>query len=263
MFAGQMRLRTFLIGAGVLGVGALGLAGWGAAAWMGRPEEPAPVLAPPAASVEALAAPAAELPPGVRPFDLEVIARLGHDLGAEKIKDVLRGGPKVNLYQDAGSSTANRAKIDLDRDDKDDEKWTIDGRAIKRQVSPDDDERYTETFLWTGDRWVRDGEGGSTPQAPPAVGRPVDADVLVWRGRDLGTDKRKDVTSGKPYKVNVYQDAGNATANRAKVDLDRDDKWDEKITFEADRVVREVAPADDEQYTETYTWDGSGWKPGG
>lgn len=99
----------------------------------------------------------------------------------------------------------------------------------------------------------------AAPSSPSA--RDVDAIVLSYTGKDLGSDKRKDVTAGAPYKVNVYQDAGNATANRAKIDLDRDEKWDEKVTFEAGRITRQVAPADDENYTQTFHWVDGVWKP--
>lgn len=99
--------------------------------------------------------------------------------------------------------------------------------------------------------------------APDRAGAPntrrVDSDVMKWAGKALGSSKKKDITAGKPYKVNLYQDAGNATLNRAKVDLDRDDKWDEKWTFDGDRITRKVAPADDENYTESYIWTGSEW----
>lgn len=98
--------------------------------------------------------------------------------------------------------------------------------------------------------------------APAAAGadmRPVDRALLSWQGKSLGKDKVKDATRGKPYKINLYQDSGNSLMNRAKVDLDRDDKWDEKWTFDGPVITRQVAPADDESYTETYTWDGTGW----
>ncbi|NOY26391.1 MAG: hypothetical protein GXP62_11010 [Oligoflexia bacterium] len=112
------------------------------------------------------------------------------------------------------------------------------------------------------------------PAAPPApsptaavpvstaadASRPQDADVMRWVGKDLGTKKKKDVTSGKPWKVNVYQDAGKSSANRAKVDLDRDNNWDEKWTFDDNGgVSRKVAPLDDEQYTQTWIWTGDAW----
>lgn len=104
------------------------------------------------------------------------------------------------------------------------------------------------------------------PAAPaPAVAagaRDVDALVLGYQGKDLGSDKAKDVTGGRtPYKVNVYQDAGHPTANRAKIDLDRDEKWDEKVTFEDGKITRQVAPADDENYSQTFHWIDGTWKP--
>lgn len=109
----------------------------------------------------------------------------------------------------------------------------------------------------------------TVPTPPPApepveavapVGRPVDQVVLSYAGKALGAAKRKDVTTGKPFKVNVYQDEGHATANRAKADLDRDDQWDEKFTFHPDgRITRKVAPADDEDYTESFVWSEGAW----
>lgn len=92
-----------------------------------------------------------------------------------------------------------------------------------------------------------------------ATGRAADDAVFRYLGKPLGSDKKKDVTSGQPYKVNVYQDAGQSVANRAKLDLDRDEKWDEKFTWKNDTIERQVAPADDESYTETYVWTGTAW----
>jgi len=87
--------------------------------------------------------------------------------------------------------------------------------------------------------------------------------LLDWRGTALGVKKKKDVTTGRPYKINVYQDAGEPTVNRAKVDLDRDDAWDEKWTFGADgAITRKVAPADDENYSQEEAWDGEQWVGG-
>jgi hypothetical protein len=89
--------------------------------------------------------------------------------------------------------------------------------------------------------------------------RAWDADVLSWRTRSISSDKQKDVSKGKGYKINVYKDAGSSTVNRAKVDVNRNDKWEEKYTFEGEKVTLQRAPADDENYTETYHWNGSGW----
>ncbi|MBL8617591.1 MAG: hypothetical protein JNM72_18430 [Deltaproteobacteria bacterium] len=102
------------------------------------------------------------------------------------------------------------------------------------------------------------------PAAPEAavVGdglRDVDRDAMSWRGKALKSDKGKDVSAKRPYKINVYQDSGNKTVNRLKIDLDRDDKWDEKWDFDGEELRRQVAPADDEQYTQTFRWSGNGW----
>ena len=97
-------------------------------------------------------------------------------------------------------------------------------------------------------------------QAASSSDRPWDAALLERSGKDLGNSKVKDAIKGKPWKVNLYQDDGSPTMNRAKVDIDRDDKWDEKWTFADDGISRQVAPADDENYTQTFAWDGSGWQ---
>ena len=104
------------------------------------------------------------------------------------------------------------------------------------------------------------------PPSPPTPAgdlpseRPVDVAAAKWRGRAIGSDKLKDVTKGEAYKINVYQDAGHATANRLKIDLDRDDKWDEKWTFDGERIKRQVAPNDDESYSQSFEWSGGAWK---
>lgn len=103
---------------------------------------------------------------------------------------------------------------------------------------------------------------GLAAGAPAGAGQGVseaDTVALSYRGKAIGSDKLKDVTTGRPYKVNVYQDAGKPTANRAKADLDRDDKWDLKYTFDGDTVTRDVAPADDENYTVHEVFRDGGW----
>jgi hypothetical protein len=72
-------------------------------------------------------------------------------------------------------------------------------------------------------------------------------------------DKIKDAIKGRAFKINLYSDDG-ARWNRAKVDLDRDDKWDEKWTFKPDgSVEKQVAPQDDENYTETFVRTDGQW----
>jgi len=103
------------------------------------------------------------------------------------------------------------------------------------------------------------------PVQPPAstadlAARPYDAEALAWKGKTISGDKVKDASHGKPYKINVYKDAGATTASRVKIDLNRNEKWDEKITFDKDGTITlERAPADDEKYTLAYHWNGTGW----
>ncbi len=110
------------------------------------------------------------------------------------------------------------------------------------------------------------------PPPPPTVAAPtpkvkvdgpneraVDKAVMSWVGRDLGSKKRKDVAAGKPFKINVYQDAGETTANRAKVDLDRDGKWDEKWTFKPGEISRKVSSNDDDNYDKKQLWKDGAW----
>jgi hypothetical protein len=103
------------------------------------------------------------------------------------------------------------------------------------------------------------------PPAAPTAGanglRPVDQDILALVRAGIKGDKLTDAFPKKAYKVNLYRDGGDAGVSRLKVDLDRDGKWDEKWAFgEGGRVKRQVAPADDESYSETYLLDGSDWK---
>jgi len=115
------------------------------------------------------------------------------------------------------------------------------------------------------------------PEPAPAVVAPVktstttsavtasssatpEAVVMQYAAMNLGMNKKKDVTAGKPFKINLYQDDGHSVMNRAKIDLDRDDKWDEKWTFDGGTITRKVSPADDERYTVEQTWSGSEWR---
>ncbi len=93
-----------------------------------------------------------------RSFDQAVVDFLTRQPGAtgDKIKDAFpREYYKVNIYRDGNSPTWTRLKIDLDRDNKDDEKWTLaNGQPDKRQISTRDDEQYDREYRWRGGQWV-------------------------------------------------------------------------------------------------------------
>lgn len=273
MLAGKMKLTHFLGLVGLGAAGVLGTLGWW---WSNRPVPPPHSIAstPSAPAAAAANPPSHPANAGVVDYQVEAMSWAGRNVGSDKAKDVSAGKPyKINVYQDAGHGTANRLKVDLDRDDKWDEKWTFgnDG-SIRREVAPADDEIYAYEQVWTGSEW----SGGppsedefppvDPPEEPAADAGPLallpaaEQAAMGWKGRALGSDKLKDVTKGESYKINVYQDAGQATANRLKIDLDRDDKWDQKWTFHDDgQVSREVAPNDDETYTIAEVWGSGGW----
>ena len=95
---------------------------------------------------------------GLRRADQLTIDYLNSHTSAttDKIKDAFpRESFKVNIYRDGSSPTWTRLKIDLDRDEKDDEKWTLNaGQPDKRQVSTRDDEQYDREYRWQGGKWV-------------------------------------------------------------------------------------------------------------
>jgi hypothetical protein len=269
-----MRFKTFraLVIGGALALGATGIY----YATRAR-DEVRPVVTPdrppvaPTTAVEMPPEPPPEAPSSnLRELDREVLGLLRAGVTEDKIKDAFpKRTWKVNVYKDPGKSEANRLKIDLDRDEKWDEKWDFERAGgeltVKRHVAPADDEKYREEYRLRGDRW--EGKDGTpTParvEAPTGAEalREMDREILAAAVKPLGSDKAKDAIRGKSWKVNFYQDAGKSRPNRLKVDLDRDDKWDEKWDLDGSGgAVRQVAPADDEKYTETYDLVGSGWK---
>jgi hypothetical protein len=95
----------------------------------------------------------------LRPMDQEILARARKGISGTKVKDAFPGEPyKVSLYADSGSAV-NRLKIDLDRDGKWDEKWSISNEGgqekVKRQVAPNDDESYTVEYRLRSGSWVK------------------------------------------------------------------------------------------------------------
>ena len=269
--AGNMKQSTFLTLIGC--VGALGVAGF----FLFRGEnEPEPEPLPPVVQEPVLAERAVDPPvvevseadPKGGPWgsDASIAIRSASDLSpvSGKAKDLSGGlGIKVNVYRDDGEAENNRAKLDLDRDEKWDIKLDFEPGRVVATYAPKDDEDYSEIWVrLAGGAWLQEGVEDAQ-QEVIAAGLPdmdpVDVALLKWQGKDLGTQKIKDATKGQPFKINVYQDDGNPTANRAKIDLDRDDKWDIKVTFE-EPATRQVSPDDDENYSVTQAWSGKAWE---
>jgi hypothetical protein len=95
---------------------------------------------------------------GLRRVDQMIVDLLNKqtNVTSDKIKDAFpRETFKVNIYRDGSGSTWTRLKVDLDRDEKDDEKWTLtNGQPDKRQVSTRDDGQYDREYRWRGGQWV-------------------------------------------------------------------------------------------------------------
>ena len=268
--AGNMKLKTFLTLAG--GAGALGIGGL----LFFRDGEPQPPPEPPV-QVDPVVAELIEEPVPVKvitpdprggPWGADAtvaivsVSTLSPVSG--KVKDLSGGlGIKVNVYRDEGQAENNRAKLDLDRDEKWDIQLELEPGRVVAHYAPQDDEDYSQTWVsLAGGPWLQEGiEDAQQEVAAPELPQmdPVDVALLKWVGKDLGTTKIKDATKGQPFKINVYQDAGSPSANRAKIDLDRDDKWDIKVTFE-EPPTRQVSPKDDEDYTQTQAWTGQAWE---
>lgn len=194
----------------------------------------------------------------------------------DKRKDVFpASGTKVNFYADNGAPQWTRAKIDYDRDEQDDEKWDRDLATgqIQRRVSPNDDGQYGAPETWDGSAFVAAGAAiaprpAPTPAPTPAPdgvaadARPLDQRIVSFLAANPATsDKIKDAFPGESAKVNLYRDAGQASWNRLKIDLDRDEKWDEKWDLENGQPAkRHVSPADDDNYTQEFRWRGGKWE---
>lgn len=116
-----------------------------------QPREAAPAVkaatAKPSASAEATTA--------LRPMDKALLDKLHEPLRADAQKDAFpQQAYRVNVYQEAGHATPNRLEVDLDRNDKWDERWTVDGAAIKREVAPAGDENFTREYALENGAWV-------------------------------------------------------------------------------------------------------------
>ncbi|WAS05113.1 hypothetical protein LQF76_14025 [Gloeomargaritales cyanobacterium VI4D9] len=92
--------------------------------------------------------------------------------------------------------------------------------------------------------------------------RTVDREVLdLIRRRKADRDKVKDALPGRTYKVNLYRDQGFNRWNRLKIDLDKDNRWDEKWTIKDNFVIiRQVSSRDDEVYDQRFTLAGDQWQ---
>ena len=67
----------------------------------------------------------------------------------KKAKDITRGsGPKINLYDDDGDGKWDRGKVDTNRDDTWDQKWTVKGGVLERKIEASGEVSVFEDGAW-------------------------------------------------------------------------------------------------------------------
>lgn len=165
----------------------------------------------------------------------------------------------------------NRVKIDWDYDKKWDEKWDFrKNGSIKRQCSTNDDEVYDLVQETVEGKWQT--EGGSTNTATNNTSTPTNQSntrklpalhqeiIALQKNTSLSEGKSDDKGGLKLYKkmdgyfldLRCDKNKGFDYWNRAKVDWDKDKKWDEKWDFRKDgSIKRQISTNDDENYNAT------------
>jgi hypothetical protein len=141
---------TLLLALGILVAVPVGTMVW-YRSWRARLMEPLSPLPTGTAAREHPVAPAAEPPHAeLRPVD-QLLIGVFEGKGPPPGNDLLPDGPRVDLEAGTGHSVA---RLDLDRDGKWDEVWTIAPDGIVRAVSPDDDGRQTQKYEWMANNWA-------------------------------------------------------------------------------------------------------------
>ena len=207
----------------------------------------------------------------LRDLDRAVLRLLEEKPPQAHADDVLPGQAKVDVTilhdRTSGRIVPRYVNIDLNRDERYDEHWTL-GDKIQRQARPIDDRRgWQDTFELESDQWtLRHGRGETAAQqpAPPPEGlalRDLDRRLLKMAktGGGLSGPEVKDATPGEPHQVKVLLYPTGKSIRRLSIDLDRDRKWDEEWLFARETVKRSVSPEDNGQFTETYTLRKNQW----
>jgi hypothetical protein len=247
-----------VVGVGVLAV--LGLGGF----FLGTTatETPVgPVVTGPAPEAQPVGTPApaqplASAPTGGGKYAAAVRAANGTASPNSKKKDALgASGWKINLYEETGDAHYDRAKVDRDRDDSWDEKWNWKGGRWERDGGAE---------IWDGKAWVAAGGERAEPKAdakndpPAAANAGGDTGLAKYAKRVLNErasgKKAKDITGGSGPKINLYDDDQDGKWDRGKVDLDRDDTWDQKWTVKGGKLERKVEATGEVHVFEDGAW---------
>jgi len=158
-----------------------------------------------------------------------------------------------------------RMTIDLDRDGRIDEIWMFTGfDKVQRHVKMHE-EHYTDLYDLDGDKWKLVQGFGATALMEPTDStdnvfdlRPVDQDVLPLVGTKV-SGKQEDALPGKAYRVNLYSMNRSQRVDRIDIDIDRDNKVDERWNVRG-QIRRETNPGDDGKFTEVYVLQKDKWR---
>lgn len=103
------------------------------------------------------------------------------------------------------------------------------------------------------------------PPAPkePGWGRDVDGVVFMHLLETMLPPEvaaLEDVAPDAPYRIDLLRRGDVPIVAGARVDLDRDGRWDEVWSAGDGAVFREVSPEDDGRHTERHRWTGRTWE---
>jgi hypothetical protein len=166
-------------------------------------------------------------------------------------KDVLGAQSKwkLNLYDDDGDGQWDRAKLDTNRDDVDDEKWTFKSGRWEKEGGNE---------IWNGERWqIAESKSGSSPKASSSKSPTADDPLSQYQaamkiaGAKASGAQGKDVLGAQSkWKLNLYDDDGDGQWDRAKLDTNRDGVDDEKWNFKKGRWEKDSGAK---------IWNGTSW----
>src|SRR5262245_37600889 len=144
--------------------------------------------------------------------------------------------------------------IDLDRDGRVEERWSIRAETTRRVVAMAP--RGRGEYFLDGDEWALVRGNGQTmkvepptepaPQPPAEVAlRPMDKEILDYVARQQRQPAKRRVPDAfpkAPYQVEINPNRDRTRFERVNIDLDRDRKWDEEWQIEAQEVSRKLLP---------------------
>lgn len=261
------------VGLGVLGAGVIVgipiLATRG-----GNDPAPTPPPAPPATAQPLTPTPTPPKPVAQTLDDAAIVARADQPANpGEKIKDAFKGHPtKVNLYEETQDRVYDRLKIDANRDDVWDQQWTRDATGRWKRE---------DGMLFVGGQWLAEAPTPTptptpqevpptptpevnatptpTPTPAPAPAEPYAAQLAtvakVMLEERATSEKIKDYFRGNGPKVNIYDDDKDGRWDRAKVDYDRDEVDDDKLTVKSGYLERKT-----EKTGLVRVWDNGTWR---